>query len=99
MSGRQEPSFEEMVEQEYQHLSKVHPTPKDIPTCMQLFNTMVSCGGGFILHHHKFYPLQVRFLMTEHTRFRKRRVRNFGPCIDMVDWQVALKSLTIGSSV
>jgi hypothetical protein len=36
-------SLKTAVQQEFAHLSLVHPTPKDIPTCWDLFNTTLSC--------------------------------------------------------
>ncbi|KAG8863237.1 hypothetical protein FRC20_010821 [Serendipita sp. 405] len=38
-------TFEEVVQQEYKHLSKVHPKPKDTPSCMQLFQLVMGCNG------------------------------------------------------
>jgi Protein of unknown function (DUF3128) len=39
-------TFETAVSQELLHLSRVHPTPKDIPTCLTLFNTWLACASG-----------------------------------------------------
>lgn len=38
-------NFETAVEQEVEYLKKMHPTAEDIPSCMQLFDTFLSCNG------------------------------------------------------
>ncbi|PVF93692.1 hypothetical protein CPB86DRAFT_89799 [Serendipita vermifera] len=37
--------FDTAMQQEYDHLSKVHPTPNDIPSCFSLFQLMLGCNG------------------------------------------------------
>lgn len=39
--------FETIVQQETAYLKKIHPTPEDIPSCMQLFDLFLSCNGAF----------------------------------------------------
>lgn len=39
--------FDAAVEQETAYLKKIHPTPEDLPSCMQLFDTFLSCNGAF----------------------------------------------------
>lgn len=37
--------FQTAVKQEEAYLRRVHPTPEDIPTCMNLFDTYLDCSG------------------------------------------------------
>jgi hypothetical protein len=37
--------FESVVRQEEAYLRLVHPTPDDIPGCISLFDTYLSCNG------------------------------------------------------
>ena len=39
------PEFETAVKQEEAYLRLVHPTPDDIPKCMTLFDTFLTCHG------------------------------------------------------
>ncbi|KAK7692875.1 hypothetical protein QCA50_004510 [Cerrena zonata] len=38
------PNFEKAVKQEVEHLRKLYPTPDDIPGCMTLFDTYITCN-------------------------------------------------------
>lgn len=35
------------IKQEEAYLRLVHPTPDDIPGCISLFDTYISCSGSF----------------------------------------------------
>ena len=37
--------FETAVQQEEEYLKKIYPTAEDVPSCMQLFDTFLSCNG------------------------------------------------------
>ncbi|KIM20349.1 hypothetical protein M408DRAFT_82144 [Serendipita vermifera MAFF 305830] len=43
MSATPTTPFETAVKQEFDHLSRVHPTPKDIPSCWSLFTLHMEC--------------------------------------------------------
>lgn len=41
--------FEKVVKQEEAYLRLVHPTPEETPTCVNLFDTLLSCNGVSVL--------------------------------------------------
>ncbi|CAG7850990.1 SubName: Full=Uncharacterized protein {ECO:0000313/EMBL:CCA75939.1} [Serendipita indica DSM 11827] len=47
-------NYDQIVKQEFDHLSKVHPQYKDIPTCMSLLGLYLSCNG-FKNHMRSIY--------------------------------------------
>lgn len=54
--------FETAVQQEYHHLSKVHPTSNDIPTCFSLFQLMLGCNGEIIASITSFFQFISMFV-------------------------------------
>lgn len=38
-------AFQNAVKREEEYLRRVHPTPEDIPGCMNLFDVYLSCNG------------------------------------------------------
>lgn len=49
--------YETAVQQEIAHLKKVHPKPEDIPSCMALLDTFLSC-------HRECVLIQIRQVLT-----------------------------------
>jgi hypothetical protein len=50
--------FESVVRQEEAYLRLVHPTPDDIPGCISLFDTYLSCNGmRWIKHRQVLFQL------------------------------------------
>ena len=43
--------FNVVVRQEEAYLRLVHPTPDDIPGCLSLFDTYLSCNGTYWVKH------------------------------------------------
>lgn len=39
--------FETATKQEVTRLEKLHPTPEDLPGCMSMFDTFLSCNGAY----------------------------------------------------
>lgn len=46
--------FNTAVRQEEAYLRLVHPTPDDIPGCISLFDTYLSCNG---VYHDSHFPV------------------------------------------
>jgi hypothetical protein len=47
--------FDTVVRQEESYLRLVHPTPDDIPGCISLFDTYLSCNGTLPVKIFNFY--------------------------------------------
>lgn len=50
--------FDTVVRQEEAYLRLVHPTPDDIPGCITLFDTYLSCGGAHWVKHSQVLSYQ-----------------------------------------
>ncbi|KAH8828085.1 hypothetical protein DL96DRAFT_1601645 [Flagelloscypha sp. PMI_526] len=58
--------FDQVVQEEKEHLQKIYPLPENIPTCFQHFDRILDCGGPFLKFCTSLWgpcPLFTRFVI------------------------------------
>ena len=87
-------SFETAVQQEFEHLSRVHPTAKDIPSCWSLFSQYMECNGRLYCVHDLQFPN--KYIVVKNQMKSLYRYGHMAECSQKSkDWRFCLTLKTL----